>query len=135
MTDETPDPSPTLADVRGAVGSDLLADLTREAPDDERQQRSHERVSLQTAVRVRPGDASRALEPAVVGQTENLSRGGCLLTLEHPTGVGDVFRIEFPEADIDTTFARCLRCRLLNDTTFEAAFRFFSPIYVPKPAA
>jgi hypothetical protein len=48
--------------------------------------------------------------------------------------VGDTFRIEIESKSprIPPVRARCLRCRLVREDAFEAAFSFSAPIDLPE---
>lgn len=112
---------------------EMLQELERNRPEDIRRQRAHFRITIKTRVVVQPGDASRLLKFKVQGVTGDLSEGGCSALLPVPMRVGDVYRLQFDREalDLPLTFARCLRCRLLREESFEAGFQFFSPVTLP----
>ena len=53
-----------------------------------------------------------------------------------PAMVGDIYRLTFDKEllDVPTIFARCLRCRLIREDSFEAGFAFFTKIKLPQVA-
>jgi hypothetical protein len=99
--------------------------------------RTHERRETALEVCVRQANTSESSRLELHGVTADLSRGGCRLILPLPTGVGDVFRIEFESSSpsLRLVFARCLRCRLVREDVFEAGFSFFAPIDLPEEPA
>lgn len=101
--------------------ADALDDL-----ESQKATRVHERYNCSVKLLVHPGSSSSSF-PAVSGVTADLSSGGCRAAFPKPLLVGDVYRLEFPESDpkIPTVFARCVRCRLIHDSAFEAGFAFF----------
>lgn len=115
---------------------DLLQELERNKSDEIRRQRQHFRLMLKARVTLLPGSASELMTFRVQGVTGDLSEGGCCALFPTPARVGDVYRLEFDRSvlDLPTTFARCVRCRLLREESYEAGFMFFSPICLPEQA-
>jgi c-di-GMP-binding flagellar brake protein YcgR len=95
--------------------------------------REFERMEICAGVALSPADSSRAMEPVIAGRTLNLSRGGCMVEVTTAPSVGDHYRVAIVgfRADPLFSFARCVRVVLKKDETFEAGFRFFSPIEIP----
>lgn len=113
---------------------DLLSDLERQTPDEIRKQRSSERIEIKAPVVIHPGNASDTghKEP-VSGVTGDVSAGGSRVMSPVPLHVGDVYRLAFERnvLDLPTTFARCMRCRLIREDAFEVGFLFFTRIELP----
>lgn len=111
----------------------LLQELERNKPEELRSQRMHVRRQITAAVTIRPANSSCRLQTELHGSTVDLSEGGCQVVSPHPCGVGDVYFLQFDQKalDLPKVFARCLRCRLINEESFEAGFSFFTPIVFP----
>lgn len=112
----------------------LLQELERNKPDELRSQRMHVRRQIAAPVTIRPANSSSRYQAAVNGTTVDLSEGGCQIVSPHPCGVGDVYFLDFDQKELDLpkVFARCLRCRLVNEESFETGFCFFTKIVLPK---
>ena len=69
--------------------------------------------------------------------TGDVSEGGCGLVFPVTIRAGDVYRLEFERAKLDSpvTFARCIRCRFVREGVFETGFRFFTPVPLPRNVA
>jgi len=119
---------------RKALDPELLKSLEQQKGAEVGRGRVHARVELALTVHVRPGEASDRSGIELSGVSADVSSGGCRLILPLPTMVGDVFRIEFESGTprIPTVLARCLRCRLVREGVFEAAFSFCAPIDLPE---
>ena len=109
---------------------ELLRDLERQTVETIRQQRQHDRFEIQIAVEAHPGNASAPADDRRSGETMDISEGGCRARFSRPVAVGDIYRLEFDSSalHIPVVFARCVRCGLLRESTFEAGFTFFTPI-------
>lgn len=121
------------SDLRKTPGnhdSDLLDELERQSVSEIRKLRAYERVEIRAEVCIQPGNSSQLGEQPILATTRDVSAGGCLVHAPSPIGVGDVFRLQFDQTlmDLPLVFARCIRCHLLREDSFEAAFSFFSPI-------
>jgi hypothetical protein len=94
------------------------------------QQRASERLEIHVKVTIRPANASERHRLSIDGLTENVSEGGCMILLPRPIMAGDLFWLAFDDADvtIGSLYALCLRCRRVQEDTFEAGFRFFDNI-------
>ena len=93
-------------------------------------QRASERVQIRTKVVVRPGNSSQRHELAVEGLTGDISNGGCQILTGRPVLPGDIFWLEFSDEHIaiGSLLARCMRCRMIREDTFEVGFRFLHEI-------
>lgn len=112
----------------------LLQELERNKPDELRSQRMHVRRQIAAPVTIRPANSSCRAQNEVHGSTVDLSEGGCQIVSPQPCGVGDVYFLDFDQntLDLPKVFARCLRCRLINEESFEVGFSFFKPIALPR---
>jgi len=108
----------------------LLQELEVNKPDEVRGQRAHTRRRVAIEVVLRPANSSDRAKSESRGTTADISEGGCQLVLPDPCGVGDVYLLEFDRGSLEVpqVFARCLRCRLIRENSFEAGFSFFTPI-------
>ncbi len=93
-------------------------------------QRSSERIDIRTEVTIKPGNASERHRFSIHGMTGDISNGGMLVLLSQPLLAGDIYWVDFPDPQIriDSLLARCLRCRMIQEETFEAGFRFLHDI-------
>ena len=80
------------------------------------------------------GNSSELLNYKVQGVTGDISAGGCQAMFPIPIKVGDVYRLTFDaeQLDLPLIFARCLRCRLLQEDAYKASFAFFTTIKLPE---
>ncbi len=92
--------------------------------------RSSERVDIRTPVVIRPGNSSDRHRFRLEGMTADISDGGMMVLTTRPILPGDVYWVTFtdPSIALDSLFARCLRCRLVQEGAFESGFRFLQPI-------
>lgn len=90
----------------------------------------HERHERQFAILMTPADTSRAHEEPSKGRTLDISLGGLRATIDQPPRIGDYYRLHImSESRVPVAvFARCLRCSLLSETSFEIVMRFFQPL-------
>ncbi len=112
----------------------LLHELEQNRSEDIRKQRAHARVQITTGVTLRPANTSDREKLTLTGTTADISETGCQAAFAAPCAVGDVYLLEFDHdvLDLPRIFARCLRCRLIRDDAFEAAFCFFTPVTLPE---
>ena len=117
-----------MAALRGAL--EALADLERNTRQSVARQRAHERLELRAAVSVRPGNSSERHRLVVEGMTSDVSAGGCLLLLSRPLPPGDIYWLSFDESQLALAprLARCVRCRMVDETTFETSLAFFQEV-------
>ena len=109
---------------------DALRDLEMNSHDAFVAQRASERVEIRARLVVRYGNASQRHQMAVEGLTADISNGGCMALLPRPLMAGDYFWLTFEEDDVrvGSILARCLRCRLVQEETYEMGFQFVSAI-------
>jgi hypothetical protein len=112
----------------------ILQDLEQSTPDEIRRQRAHFRIAIKTRLILQAGNASQLLDFKVQGVTGDISESGLGALFPIPLRVGDIYRLTFDEArlPLPLTFARCVRCRLVQEGSYEAGFLFFSPITLPE---
>jgi len=124
---------PLIDDGAGGLGAELeqelLNDLEKQSLAQIRKLRKHQRFEIRVPVVLRPGNSSSREEP-LHGTTIDVSDGGCMLQFPRPIGVGDVYQltIEDERLDLPVIFARCRRCRMVREDSFEAGFSFFTSI-------
>ena len=113
---------------------EALAELEHNTPDQVKQLRSHERITIRAKVTAQPGNTSRRHEISIQGVSGDISQGGCLILFPTSLPVGDIYWLTFEEdtVPIDPLFARCVRCRLVSEDAFEVGFRFFESIDLSK---
>lgn len=113
---------------------DLLRELSANTPEELQRQRAHFRLAIKAGITIQPGNASQMLEFKMKGITGDVSQGGCSAVFPMPVTVGDLYRLDFAKEKLDLpkAFARCVRCRLIRDDTFEAGFSFFETISLPE---
>ena len=100
-------------------------------------QRASERVEIHARLVVRPGNASQRYASSVEGVTADVSNGGCMALLSRPVMPGDFFFFLFDDSEIQlgSLAARCLRCRMVREDTFEVGFKFMSPVDIQSAIA
>ncbi len=110
-----------------------LADLESNKSDAVKRARASTRLRIKSKIIAQPGNSSKRLKFKIQGVTGDISAGGCQILFPTPLRVGDIYWLTFDktEMDIDSVFARCLRCRLIREDAYEAGFKFFEPIDVP----
>ena len=118
----------------GALGvSDALEALNELAGNTDPEilrQRASERIDVQVRVEIRPGNSSQRLQSVAHGMTSDLSDGGCRMLSSIPLMAGDMYWLTFDDAEfqIGALFARCLRCRMVQEEVFESGFAFLSTV-------
>lgn len=132
MLDELFGDSSTKANVSEAYN--MLEELESNTSDELLRKRTHFRIRIKSTVILLPGNASDHLKFKLQGTTGDLSQGGCQALFPMPVTAGDVYRLVFDRQTLDLpmTFAQCMRCQQLRDNAFEAGFRFFAPVTLPK---
>jgi len=107
-----------------------ISELEHNVCEEIRKQRTCERFEARCPVTVRPGNSRDRSQLAVEAVSGDVSASGCLLLSASPLTVGDVYWLTFDKSvlPIDSLFARCVRCRLLNEEAFEAGLRFFTHV-------
>ena len=116
------------------IDVDLLDKIGRSSLQEVHQLRLHERIEVRLDVLVQPGNSSDRGRYEARGHTKDVSKGGCRCILPSAPIVGDVYRIQLHDGEhtLPMAFARCLRCRLLSEDSFDCAFAFFSPLDAPE---
>jgi hypothetical protein len=111
-----------------------ISELEQNASSHVQQQREHGRIQTRCKVLVCPGNSSQRSTRTIHTISGDISAGGCLLLSPSTLLVGDIYWLTFDAQTlpIDPVFARCVRCRLVREDTFEAGFRFFHQIFLPK---
>ena len=114
----------------------LMRELEQNRSDDIRKQRAHFRIAIKARITLQSGNASELLNYKVQGTTGDMSEGGLGAIFPIAPRVGDVYRLGFNPEDIELplTFARCVRCRLVQEGAYDSGFSFFSPIALPAGA-
>lgn len=109
---------------------EALAELERGTDRTLVAQRSSKRIEIRTGIRVQPADASQRHRVTIEGLTADISNGGCMVLIPRALLPGDLFWITFDSKHvrIGSLFARCLRCRLVQEDVFETGFRFLQDI-------
>ncbi|OHB75421.1 MAG: hypothetical protein A2W31_14590 [Planctomycetes bacterium RBG_16_64_10] len=109
---------------------EALSELAENTSEAIIRQRASQRIQIQTRVTIRAGNSSQRHEFVIEGLTGDISNGGCQVLLNRPLLAGDVYWLTFSDehVSIGALFARCMRCRVVRDDTFEAGFRFFHEV-------
>jgi hypothetical protein len=118
-------------DVFAATGPlEALGELAENTSDAIVRQRASQRLEIRTKVVIAPGNSGERHRFAVEGLTGDLSTGGCKVLVGRPMAVGDIYWLVFSDDHlaIGSLLARCLRCALVREDTFEAGFRFFHEV-------
>ncbi len=107
-----------------------LADFERNTADSVKRARSSTRLRVKSKVIAQSGNSGDRLKFKIQGVTGDVSAGGCQILFPIPLRVGDIYWLTFDktELQIDSVFARCLRCRLIREDAYEAGFKFFESI-------
>jgi len=110
-----------------------ISELEHNVADEIRRHRSCERFETKCPVIVRPGNSTDRAVLVVEAVSGDVSASGCLLLSASPLAVGDVYWLTFDKniLPIGPLFARCVRCRLLNEDAFEAGLQFFTQVTLP----
>jgi len=111
---------------------EALAELERVSDRTLIAQRSSQRLEIQTGITVQPADASHRHRVKIEGLTADLSNGGCMALIPRAILPGDLFWITFAPTHVrvGSLFARCLRCRLVQEDLYEVGFRFLQDVDV-----
>lgn len=117
--------STSSADPRSVQSNDetLIAD------DDKRS--SRKRIVQSFSVLVQPSSVSQRANERIEGDCRNFSDSGCGIVSNFAPRVGDVYQISVPnqaEHAIDGVHARCVRCHMLDEESFECGFSFLTPL-------
>ncbi|MEM6314814.1 MAG: PilZ domain-containing protein [Planctomycetota bacterium] len=114
--------------------TDLVRELQASSTDNPAFDRAHNRMPVEGRLQAAPGNLGDDTAP-VEGNLVDISAGGCMGVFKKPLHVGDVYRVHFDTRDllVTSTYARCLRARVLRDTAFEAGFAFFASVDLTRP--
>lgn len=109
---------------------DLIMDLEQSGSPEERARRAHARAVVRSRVSLASCNYSQRTGPPTPGVTGDVSAGGCLVLVEVPLAVGDIYQVTWDREHVDSppVLARCVRCRYIRDDAFEAGFAFFTPL-------
>lgn len=104
-----------------------LADLERNTSEAIIKSRGNTRLRVKSKVIAQPGNSGDRRKIKMQGITGDISSGGCQILFPVPLRVGDIYWLTFDktELNLDSLFARCLRCRLIREDAYEAGFKFF----------
>ena len=92
-------------------------------------QRGAERKTVRTQVTLLPANTVDRPGRDQQGVCLDASRTGCRIVTPLPPTVGSVYCLKFDErSQLGAQFARCLRCHMIKEEVYEAAFAFFSPL-------
>jgi hypothetical protein len=114
-----------------------LAQLEQNKESSEGYRRTHERTTTRVKISIQPGSSSQRHRLKVHGVTADISRGGCRALFSAPVAVGDVFWMVFDQEaiNIDPVFARCVRCAMVREDTFDTGFSFFTEVDIAAALA
>ncbi len=112
----------------------LLQELEKNTPEELRRKRAHFRIPIKATVILQPGNSSQILQFKVKGVTGDISEGGLGAVFPIPVQVGDIYRLQFDQSQIDLPllFARCMRCSMVREGQFSCGFKFFTNITLPE---
>ena len=116
------------------MAHEVLRELEGQSSAEQEKHRAHDRIAIKTKVTLQPGNSSELLNLKLQGVTGEISDGGCRAMFPLPLGVGDVYRLRFDPAKLDLplVFARCLRCRMIDEDAYDVGLRFFNEIHVAE---
>ncbi|MBN1490692.1 MAG: PilZ domain-containing protein [Phycisphaerae bacterium] len=115
----------------------LMRELEQNRSEEIRKQRAHFRIAIKARITMQSGNASELLNYKVQGTTGDISERGLGAIFPIAPRVGDIYRLAFNPEDITLplTFARCVRCRLVQEGAYDSGFVFFSAIALPENVA
>ena len=96
--------------------------------------RNSERRSELVQINLRPASSSMRHAEEIKAVCRDYTHCGCGITSQIAPKVGDVYRLEVPASTqhpLHSTFARCIRCVLIDEDLFEAGLSFLSRIELP----
>lgn len=88
------------------------------------------RLELNCAAKLLPGNVSGRDGTEFNGKCRDVSNRGCRLVLTQPLVVGDIYLIQLDSTSFsgDLVFGRCVRCHMLREDTFDCGLNFLSPV-------
>lgn len=106
---------------------EALGQLEQNTSEELIRQRASERLQIRTKVWISPGNPSERDRFRIEGLTGDISSGGSLILAARPALAGDIYWLTFSDehVSIGSLLARCMRCRMVREDTFEFGFRFF----------
>lgn len=110
----------------------VLDEMERSTSDSLRAQRASTRHIIHSKVAVRPANISDRSSWTRDGTSSDISSNGSKVLLSRPIMVGDMFFLTFESecVHVPPVYARCMRCRLLNEEAFEVGFKFLTPVEI-----
>jgi hypothetical protein len=108
----------------------IIAEIEKSTSSQVKKMRSHERIAVRAEVHAQPANTSDRRRFETQGVLGDISQSGCLALFSDPLRVGDIYQLSFDRStlDVEPLFARCLRCRMVREDSFEAGFRFFQVV-------
>lgn len=109
-----------------------IKDLEANTKENVNARRYSNRLELNCEVDLLPGNVSDRDGSHFMGKCRDVSNQGCRLVLTKPLVVGDLYlvRIDSSALSGDLIFARCVRCHMLREDTFECGLNFLSPVSI-----
>ena len=109
---------------------DSLAELELNQSDAIKRARLSTRIRVKSKVIAQSGNSGDRMKFKIQGATGDISSNGCQILFPIPLRVGDIYWLTFDknELNLDSVFARCLRCRLIREDAYEAGFKFFESV-------
>ena len=97
-------------------------------------QRKHARMRVNAKIELHLGNSCDRNQSAIKGICRDVSVAGFAAVLESPPQVGSIYWSSFEPSQFDwhPVFVRCMRCRLLTEDAYEAAFAFFTEQPIPQ---
>lgn len=114
-----------------------INDLAANTQDEVQARRFANRLELNCATKLVPGNVSSRDGTEFDGKCRDVSDNGCRLVLSRPLIVGDIYLIEIdsPTFRGDLVFGRCVRCHMLREDTFDCGLNFLSPVSIESTQA
>ena len=93
-------------------------------------QRANERIEVRAKVLIRPANPSQQHQNCIESVTADISSSGCMLLAPRAILPGDLFHLTFFDSlrRINPQFARCLRCRMIQEDAYEIGIRFLQNV-------
>ena len=111
--------------------SDLLAD-SAEAQLASDSRRWSSRIRQTIPVKVWPANPSERLgSQEIAGSSRDVSETGCGIVSHWAPIVGDFYFLQFENdqtVEVGNVYARCVRCHLIDENSYESGFAFQQPI-------
>lgn len=106
------------------------------APVAQKAKRRWNRMASSAKVVLRSGNSSQRQATFVEGRCRDTSNTGFAATFESPAAVGDIYyaEISLDERRPFGVLARCVRCQMQSEDSFECGFSFFQAVSLVEPA-